>query len=72
MLFNYIGQKINISFNIRYVMDILSKINSDIIEISLYNDNSKGIFQLGTTGAFRYIHDCSDADVDYFQYILQR
>ena len=35
-----------------------------------YNDNSKGIFQLGTTGAFRYIHDCSDADVDYFQYIL--
>ena len=36
----------------------------------LYNDNSKGIFQLGTTGAFRYIHDCNDADVDYFQYIL--
>ena len=35
-----------------------------------YNDNSKGIFQLGTTGAFRYIHDCNDADVDYFQYIL--
>ena len=35
-----------------------------------YNDNSKGIFQLGLNGAFRYIHDCNDADVDYFQYTI--
>ena len=30
--------------------------------------NQGGIFQIGNRGAFQYIHNCNDADVDIFQY----
>ena len=45
MFINYIGDQIDISFNIKYMMDILSKIDSDVIEISLYDSVSSAIFR---------------------------
>ena len=42
---NYIGEEINISFNIKYLMDILSKIDDEIIEISFYDEYSSVIFR---------------------------
>ncbi|GIR72747.1 MAG: hypothetical protein CM15mP75_2590 [Flammeovirgaceae bacterium] len=29
-----------------------------------------GIFGIGSKGAFQYIHNCNDADVDVFQYLV--
>ena len=45
MFINYIGETIDISFNIKYIMDILSKIDSDIVEISLRDAVSSAIFR---------------------------
>ena len=45
MFINYIGEKVDISFNIKYVMDILSKIDSTVVEISLKDATSSVIFR---------------------------
>lgn len=45
MFINYLGTKIDIGFNIKYITDILSKLDSDIVEISIFDANSSVIFR---------------------------
>ena len=47
--------------------NLTSELSAQLMIPPAYNS---GIFGIGSKGAFQYIHNCNDADVDVFQYLI--
>ena len=52
---NYEGDRIEIGFNVTYLIDVLSNISDEMITISLADDNSSALFTLPSNAFFKYV-----------------
>jgi DNA polymerase-3 subunit beta len=52
---DYEGDRIEIGFNVTYLIDVLNNVSDDMITIALADANSSALFTMASNDQFKYV-----------------